>query len=91
MKTTELDSKFIDDDLVDSIVERVVPFENGTYKWYLNLSTEVLDEFDVNDFVEYCKFDIDFEQCKAYRRQYGNFIRRSQWKEIHVIVYIRVA
>lgn len=92
LETTSLDTKFIDDDLVDSIVERIVPYEDGTYKWYLNFSIDSNDGiFDETHFAEYESFDIGFEEAKAYRKHFGNFIRLRQWRDIHVIIYIRVA
>ena len=92
LETTSLDSKFIDEDLVDSIVERVVPYEDGTYKWYLNFSIDSGDgEFDETHFAEFESFDISFEEAKAYRKQFGNFIRMSQWRGMHVQIFIRVA
>lgn len=92
LETTSLDSKFIDDDLVDSIVERVVPYEDGTYKWYLNFSIDSDDgEFDETHFAEFESFDVTFEEAREYRRKYGNFIRMSQWRGMHVKIFIRVA
>lgn len=88
--TAKLDSKFIDAELVDSIVERVVPYEDGLFKWYINLSGNEQDQFYENDFAEYGEFSISFEQCKAYRKEFGNFIRIRQWKEMKVAVFIRV-
>lgn len=90
-ETTELDTKFIDAELVDSIVERIVPYEDGTYKWYLNFTESTADGFDEKDFADYGSFDISFEQARAYRKKFGNFIRANQWKCIHTEIYIRVA
>lgn len=90
-ETASLDTKFIDEEIVDNIVERVVPYEDNTFKWYLNFSADESDVFDENDFAEYDSFTINFEQARSYRKQFGNFIRARQWKDINVMVYIRVA
>ena len=33
-------------------------------------------------------YKMSFEEAKAYRKQYGNFIRANQWRDLQVEVYI---
>lgn len=90
-ETSDIDVKFIDADLVKQTVRRVTPYEDGTYKWYLDLVAEECEkEFSEDDYVSCCVFDITFEEAKAYRKQFGNYIRMRQWRDIHVQVFIKV-
>lgn len=87
----ELNTKFIDAELIDSIVDRVVPDENFCFKWYLNFSSEYSKEFDAREYANYGAIDVSFEQARAYRKSFGNFIRPNQWKDIHAEIYIKVS
>ena len=89
-KTADTDGKFLDETLVKQLVERVVPHEDGTFKWFLNIGRDPISVFSEDSYTEYCRFEICFYEVNAYRKRFGNFIRRSQWKDIHVQVYIRV-
>ncbi len=90
-EAADIDTKFIDEDLVKQIVRRVIPYEDGTYKWYLNIVMEEYEtEFSEDDYAGCGCFDITFEEAKAYRKQTGNFIRMRQWRDIHVQVFIKV-
>lgn len=89
-ESVELNTKFIDAELIESIVDRVVPDENFSFKWYLNFSSEATKEFDSRDYAHYGAIDVSFEQARSYRKTFGNFIRPSQWKDIHSEIYIKV-
>ncbi|MCM1224895.1 MAG: hypothetical protein NC548_61645, partial [Lachnospiraceae bacterium] len=89
-ETADIDGKFVDESLIGQVVERVIPYKDGTFKWYLNIGREPLNEFSENSYAEYGQFDISFEEAKSYRKRFGNFIRMRQWRDIHVLVYMRV-
>lgn len=90
-ETAAIDTKFIDAGLIEQIVRRVVPYEDGTYKWYLQaVAEEPKNRFSEDDYVECTSLDITFEEAKAYRKQFGNYIRMRQWRGIHVQVFIKV-
>ena len=89
-QTADIEGKFIDESLVDQVVERVVPYEDFTFKWYLNIGVEPPDTFDENEYIKYFDFDISFDEAKEYRKRFHNFIRRNQWKNIHAEVYMRL-
>ena len=46
-QTADIEGKFIDESLVDQVVERVVPYEDFTFKWYLNIGVEPPDTFEL--------------------------------------------
>ena len=85
----DLGRKKIDDKLIDTLVERVTPTETGIYRWYLNCDTQEETVFAEKDYILYDTFCLSFEEAKAYRKQYGNFIRKNQWKDLNIEVYIR--
>lgn len=89
-ETADLEKKFLDEELVDKVVERVVPYEGSLFKWYLNIGAEPTGNFNESDFVKYTEFTINFDEAKAYRKQFGNFIRNCQWSDITSVVYIRM-
>lgn len=89
-RLSDINGKFIDEDLVKNIVDRVIPSEDGTFKWFLNLKEEPFKDFSETDYIDYDEFDITFDEAKAYRKQFGNFIRMRQWNDIHVKVFLKV-
>ncbi len=89
-ETADIDGKFIDESLIDEVVERVVPYEDFTFKWYLNIGVEPSFEFSENDYIKYLDFDVGFDEAREYRKRFQNFLRRSQWKDIHTEVYLRL-
>lgn len=38
--------------------------------------------------IKLCDFQIDFETAKKYRKMSGNYLRKNQWNDINVEVYI---
>lgn len=89
-RLSDINGKFIDEDLVKNIVDRVIPSEDGTFKWFLNLKEEPFKDFSETDYIDYDEFDITFDEAKAYRKQFGNFIRMRQWNDIHIKVFLKV-
>ena len=69
-------------------MERVTPTEAGIYRWYLNSDIQEGAVFAEKDYILYDTFRLSFEEAKAYRKQYGNFIRKNQWKDLNIEVYI---
>lgn len=65
-----LDNKKMSDELIASIVSRVTPMEDGTFRWYLG-GEIVQNLFDEKDYVLYDKFVLDFETARAYRKNMG--------------------
>lgn len=82
--------KFVNEDLVDGLVYKVVPYENGIFKWYLNFKQDDFNNYEDTEFLNLLKFNITFNEAKEYRKRFGNFIRARQWNDIQVEVYVRV-
>lgn len=89
-ETADLEKKFLDEELVDKVVERVIPYEGSLFRWYLNIGSEPAGNFNESDFVKYTEFVIGFDEARAYRKRFGNFMRMCQWNDITTEVYIRV-
>ena len=53
------------------------------YRWYLNSDIQEAAVFAEKDYILYDTFRLSFEEAKAYRKQYGNFIRKNQWKDLN--------
>lgn len=87
----ELDSKQVSENLVDSLVTRITPTQQGIYRWYLNtsLQEEEFHPFVEEEYILYDTFTLDFEQAKNYRKKFGNYIRASQWRDLNIEVNIR--
>ena len=86
----DLQGKTLSEQLIKSLVTRITPNEDGTFKWYLKAENddEVID-FNETDYILYDEFTLEFNDAKTYRKKHGNFIRISQWKDLKVAVYIK--
>lgn len=85
----DLEQKSVDERLIDTLVERVMPTEAGIFKWYLDCSTNEDTLFAEKDYILYDSFSLGFDEARTYRKQSGNFIRPNQWKDLFIEVYIK--
>lgn len=89
-KACDLKQKMVSEELIDAVVERVTPTEEGVFKWYLrDENYDIAMEFQEEQYVLIDKFTLGFEEARAYRKSLGNFIRANQWNDIKVEVYIK--
>lgn len=89
-KSCDLEQKQISEELVNALVNRVTPTEDGVFKWYIQSEDYDLEvKFNEEDYVLCDKFSLGFEEAKKYRKKFGNFVRVNQWKDIAVEVYIK--
>ena len=62
----------------------------GVFKWYLKEKDYDMEmQFQEEQYVLMDRFTLGFEEAKAYRKSFGNFIRAKQWKDLVVEVYIK--
>lgn len=87
-QTCDLKQKHVPDDLVGMLVKQVIPTEQGVFKWFMKEGDDVTS-FDKEGYVLYDKFTIEYDEARAYRKQFGNFLRVRQWKDLEVEVYVR--
>lgn len=89
-ETCDLDKKQISSELVETLINRVEPNEDGTFKWYLKAENDdEISEFNEEEYVLYDEFILGYEEAKEYRKSFGNFLRVSQWKDLKVKVFIK--
>lgn len=84
----DLSQKQVKEEIVEALVERITPTEAGVFKWYIK-SEDSWEVFDEAQYVLCDRFTLGFEEAKQYRKLFGNYIRRNQWKDIDVEVYIK--
>ena len=89
-KACDLEEKQVSGELIEAIVERVTPTEEGVFKWYLKEEDSDMEmQFQEEQYVLMDRFTLGFEEAKTYRKSFGNFIRAKQWKDLDVEVYIK--
>lgn len=83
-----LEGAEVPEEIVDLLIERVVPSEEGVMRWYLNNSIEnYVHEYNEKDYTLIDTFELDFDTAKSFRKQHGSFLRITQWKDIKIEVY----
>lgn len=87
-QTCDLQQKHVPDDLVGMLVKKVMPTERGIFKWFIKEGDDV-SPFNEDEYVLYDKFIIQYDEANAYRKQFGNYLRVRQWKDLEVEVYVR--
>lgn len=89
-KACNLEEKQVSAELVEALVERITPTEEGVFKWYLKEENSDMEmQFQEEQYVLMDRFTLGFEEARAYRKSFGNFIRARQWKDLVVEVYIK--
>lgn len=80
----------INDLFIDSFVARIVPCEGRVFKWYLNIGTGkgwALFSEDAYELYDY--WTLGYESANRYRKSFNKYLRKNQWEDLHVEVYIR--
>lgn len=86
----DLDQKQVDEELVDSLIRRITPTETGVYKWFFKGENDDEEStFSEDNYILYDNFIIDFDTARAFRKSHGNYLRKNQWKDLNVEVYVR--
>ncbi len=82
------DALKMDDEFVNSIVTRIVPHDGKCFRWYLNIGG-FRGYFDENAYELYDYWTLSFEQAKRYRKSFNQYLRKNQWEDLKVEVFIR--
>lgn len=89
-KMCDLDKKQVDEELVDSLIRRITPTEEGIFKWYFKGENDDEEStFSEENYILYDSFVIDFETARAFRKNHGNYLRKNQWADLKIEVYVR--
>lgn len=79
-----LDGTDINEELIRTLVDKIVPCPGYVFKWYLNLRKNSGDDPVLVD-----SFHITYEQASEYRKKCGTYVRKNQWPtDLLVEVYI---
>lgn len=78
------------DKVVEQFVDRVVPQEDYSFKWYINLCRGKKGEFNEADYELYDYWTLGFKGAQKYRKKRGRYLRPSQWHDIKIEVYIKM-
>lgn len=81
----------LDDEFVDAFVARIVPYEGRRFKWYLNIGTGKGWTFFSEDAYElYDNWTLGFGSARRFRKANNQYLRKNQWEDLHIEVYIRM-
>lgn len=80
----------LDDEFVDAFIARIEPCEGRKFKWYLNVGSGKGWAFFNKDAYElYDYWTLSYENARRYRKANNQYLRKNQWEDLHVEVYIR--
>ena len=89
-KMCDLDQKQVDDELVDSLIRRITPTEKGKYKWFFKGENDDEEStFSEENYILYDSFVIDFDTARAFGKSHRNYLRKNQYQDLNVEVYVR--
>lgn len=84
---TDFSSGKADSRIVREFVSEIVPYEDFTFKWYMDFCTGSSGD---GSYYLYQKFTLHFDEAREYRKANGSYLRKNQWKDLKTEVYIRV-
>lgn len=80
----------IDDTFIDTFIARITPCEDRKFKWYLNIGSGRGWGFFSEDAYElYDYYTLSYSQAQRYRKARNQYLRKNQWEDIKVEIYIR--
>lgn len=89
-KMCDLDQKQVDEELVDCLIRRITPTEKAVYKWYFKGENDDEEStFSEENYILYDSFVIDFDTARAFRKSHGNYLRKNQYEDLKIEVYVR--
>lgn len=80
----DLSKPMIDRNIIDRIVNKIIPNTSQDFKWYLNL----LPRKDYDEYSEALCFTIKFTEARDYRKMRGEILRENQWRDLVVRILI---
>ena len=70
--------------IIDAFVRKIVAHSALEFDWYLNLVPHAAD----SGFKEVISFTIEYESAHSYREMRGEILRKYQYKNIVVHIYV---
>ena len=56
--------------------------------WYLNLIPHIFEDNSSTGYNEVWTFVINFDEAEKYRKLRGGFLRKNQWRDLTVHVFV---
>lgn len=76
----------IADDIVEKLVKQVTVYENYRFKFLIDFTMTKQENAGASEVFLFRKH-IGYEEANDYRKEYGYYIRKNQWKDLTVEVY----
>lgn len=76
----------LDRQFLEQLVCKIIPRSADDFEWYLNLLPR--QNKPIENFIEVCTLNIDFDEAKEYRKSRKGMLRRNQWRDIAIHIYI---
>ena len=74
--------------IIEQFVEKIVPRNTLEFDWYLNLIPHIFEEHSSTGYNEVWTFVINFDEAEKYRKLRGGFLRKNQWRDLTVHVFV---
>lgn len=84
----DFNAPIIDRGIIEQFVEKIVPRNTLEFDWYLNLIPHIFEEHSSTGYNEVCTFVINFDEAEKYRKLRGGFLRKNQWRDLTVHVFV---
>lgn len=85
-KSIKLEDNIVSKEIVDAFIARVIIQRDGHYVWYINMSG--VDEDRVDECIKTqepifrYEREFTFAEAEEWRHKNGDFLRKSQWKNV---------
>ena len=84
----DFNAPIIDRGIIEQFVEKIVPRNTLEFDWYLNLIPHIFEEHSSTGYNEVWTFVINFDEAEKYRKLRGGFLRKNQWRDLTVHVFV---
>ena len=80
----EIKGCYVDPDLIDAMVLRVIILDPEHYIWYINVSGRDLDPDNLPETYVSKNYTIDFDMGERWRVSCGDYLRIKQWYDLNM-------
>lgn len=84
----DFSAPIIDRGIIEQFVEKTVPRNTLEFDWYLNLIPHIFEDNSSTGYNEVWTFVINFDEAEKYRKLRGGFLRKNQWRDLTVHVFV---
>lgn len=84
----DFNAPIIDRGIIEQFVEKIVPRNTLEFDWYLNLIPHIFEDNSSTGYNEVWTFVINFDEAEKYRKLRGGFLRKNQWRDLTVHVFV---